>query len=497
MNAYRALFRSQLTEIPKKQMDKQFQGYDSEHGWVFISKDCKSFKATRTYHTLFSLSTDANYFTPNTFYRNDQRHEGALRWLNAFVIDIDVKNGDNEKLTLPEVQDRITEAGLPLPSLIVQTPSGGYHIYYYLNVAKKAFPSVIRHYKAIQREMAVQLGGDLQAIGAERWFRIPTEDNILYQSKERQNFHFFADWLSIQQEERVQTKSVSIGQGGLLQHPAIVRLLGGAERGKRDHTCYTLALTFKVEGYSKEEAETRLREWNCRLEEPMTLLEVKRKVKSAYKADAKRGPSAEWIRQLSGLPFSYRPLEGAKPREERTYSHYEEWEEDIIRHLEQNGGSLCAAQRQIASAIGMSFSSFKDVLKRLVDTNRINLTVQGRGRGARTTITLVEEKVVSLSSPSSQKTNGPNSYTLKDQVVGGSSLSALLGLIPSLSLGDLQQLYFELCLEYGSVSIPVLGRMLQSIDLDYYATRNTLFQELLFAYERYYRWFGEAFSNSS
>lgn len=113
----RALFGVQLTEIPKKQMDRQIHGYDQEHGWVFLSNDCRGTKAVRTYKTLFAVSYDYTYFTPNTFYRSDKRNEASLRWLNAMIIDIDVKdNEENKGMGRADVLDRVERAGLPEPS---------------------------------------------------------------------------------------------------------------------------------------------------------------------------------------------------------------------------------------------------------------------------------------------------------------------------------------------------------------------------------------------
>ncbi|WP_051317093.1 primase C-terminal domain-containing protein [Ectobacillus panaciterrae] len=432
MHTYRDLFQTQLTEQAKRQKDKQIHSYDRNHGWVFVSQDCKDFKAVRTYKTLFAVTQEATYFTPNTFYRNDQRKETTLRWLNALVIDIDVKEcPEKAGMTTTDVLDNIERAGLPEPSLIVQTPSGGFHVYFYFAFAKRAFPKTIEFYKRVQREMALHVGGDICAIGAERWFRVPTAENTVYESHNRVSFQELVDWMIIQQEgQRASSRKVAIGQGELLSHPAVLKLLEGVEKGKRDNTCYTLALAFKASGYSKEAAEMRLREWNERLEEPMTLFEVKRKVRSAFQG-TKKGPAAAYIRMLSGMAFSYRPLEGAKAREDRQRTHYYEWEEDVIRFLKQQGGSTCCSQRQLAQMLGMSFSTFKEVMKRLMTSAHIAVIVTGKGRGAKTNITLVEEK-------SERKIeaiqNEPDSYTLIDQVVGGEPFAPVpLCLIPRYS----------------------------------------------------------------
>ncbi|MED3822099.1 hypothetical protein P4596_29670, partial [Priestia aryabhattai] len=66
------IYRDQLTNKKKKQSEKQQTGYNNRLGWVFVSKDFtkETTKAVRTYGSLFNVSKDYTYFTPNTFYRN-------------------------------------------------------------------------------------------------------------------------------------------------------------------------------------------------------------------------------------------------------------------------------------------------------------------------------------------------------------------------------------------------------------------------------------------
>lgn len=434
MNAYRAIFGDQLTETPKKQLEKQQNGYNSHLGWVFV---CNQFnekpKAVRTYHSLFGASEAYTYFTPNTFFRNDQRHAGALRWLNAMVIDIDVKNGQNQSMILPDVLDLVTSAGLPEPSLVVSTPSGGFHVYWYYNSPKRAFPKVTELYKHVQVAIAEVLNGDLQAVGAERWFRMPTAKNMVYQSDNRVSFDELCDWLSIYheelKEERLERNAVCVGTGGLLSHAAVQQLLKGVSEGQRDNTCYTLALAFKASGYSEKETEARLQEWNCLNDPAMRQIDVKRKVKSAFKKGAPLGPSAYWIRTLSGLPFTYQNWELAKPREDRTYSHLDEWKDDVIQYMKVQGGSISGSQRTIAQAIKSSsdesknipYSTFKKVIEYLVQIGIIIKNVDGKGRAAVTTLTLVKQsKVVPFQPKKDRQKNGLDSNTFIDQVVGGS-----------------------------------------------------------------------------
>ncbi|QDZ76700.1 hypothetical protein D0437_28125 [Bacillus cereus] len=450
MNEFRRIFQNQFTEVAKRQNDKQKNGYDTEHGWTFLSNDCKAFKAVRTYKTLFAMVQDTTYYTPNTFYRNDKRDKASLRWLNTMVIDIDVKgsNEENKGLTVPDVLNRIEEAGLPLPSLIVKTPSGGFHVYFYFSVAKRAYVKTIEFYERIQSEIAEQIGGDSIAIGAERYFRVVTAENTVYESNSRVAFQDLVDWMILQQEDRVSHRKVSVGQCNLLSHPAVRKLLQGVEKGKRDNTCYTLALAFKASGYTREEAEKHLQEWNTRLEQPLATFTIKQKVRSAFQG-TKNGPAARYIRELSGMPFSYRPFVGKKDREDRQYSHMEEWEADILAYLEKHKGEVSGPQRKIAEAMGIPFSSFKVVMGRLQAAGRITLFVEGKGRGAKTTIELVAEEqsteqteqennrntdsvpVMSDAPILESEKNEPNPYTLKDSVVGGSFVSPVIAIDPA------------------------------------------------------------------
>lgn len=426
MESLRQLYRDQLTEAPKRASQKEQSGPSNHLGWVFVCNDFTQPKAVRTYSSLFQAQASTTYFTPNTFYRNDQRHAGTLRWLNALVIDIDVKTTENAGMIYPDVMEMVTTAGLPTPSLIVQTPSGGFHVYWYLAEPRRAFPKVVEHYKRIQQAIAEELTGDLQAVGAERWFRLPTPQNTVHRTEERVSFKALCDWYSERSEELSHQRKVMVRKQDLMQHPAIQSLLQGVEQGRRDNTCYTLALAFKATGYSEEDTQIYLYAWNERNTPAMSQLDVKRKVKSAFKKGAPLGPSAYWIETLSGMEFKYQLWEGAKSREERTYSHLEEWKEDFLSVLRANGGILCGAQRDIAKMIcssvdktkTLSYATFKKVIDLLIQECLIEKNIEGKGRNAKTIITLAEKRKIIPFNKKNSKINGLNSYTLLDRVVG-------------------------------------------------------------------------------
>jgi len=91
-------------------------------------------------------------------------------------------------MSCADVLERVERAGPPGLSLIVQTPSGGFYVYFYFEHAKRTFPATLGFYKRIQQEIAMSIGRDPCVIGAERWFRISTSDYVIYESTNRVNF---------------------------------------------------------------------------------------------------------------------------------------------------------------------------------------------------------------------------------------------------------------------------------------------------------------------
>ncbi|MFE7083392.1 primase C-terminal domain-containing protein [Priestia megaterium] len=443
------IYRDQLTNKKKKQSEKQQTGYNNRLGWVFVSKDFtkETTKAVRTYGSLFNVSKDYTYFTPNTFYRNDLRRLSTLRWINAMSIDIDAKNDQNEGITLPDVQELITQAGLPMPSLIVQTPSKGFHVHWFLEQSKRASDKLNAHYSRVQTCIAEMIHGDVHAVGPERLFRLPTDENTVFHSQERVSFDELCEWFQLVQEQDQQVvhtykKGFCKGYESLLKHPAVQKILEGVSQGQRDTACYTLALAYKAAGYAEKTAEQYLHNWNQKNTPQMRQIEVKRKVKSAYNGRF-HAPSAKKIRELSGMLFSYVIWEEAKPREERTYSHIEEWEGDVLAFIRAQGGQVSGSQRDIADQITSSvdaekkipYATFKKVIARLEEQQILSKRVSGKGRGASTELTILDEvkarRAQSEASKREQdaapKINGFNSNTIKDTVAGGTALPLSTG----------------------------------------------------------------------
>jgi len=405
MELFRRIYHEQLTKEAKRNKHyndcrhSTIRNGHSDRGYIYTTKNCENYTYNRSYKTLLHQAQEQIYYTPNTFYRNDQRTQANLRFLNAFVLDIDVKNGQNTGLTVSDLLDRVADAGLSIPSLIVRTPSGGFHVYFMLETPRKAYTNALQQYHRIQKAIAREIGADLNAIGAERVFRIPTIRNIVFQSDFNVSFEEMNDWYWINHSElheqpRMAGKWLKRKGQTLLDHPAFQVILKGVQEGSRDKAAYTLALAYKAQGTSWEDAEEELHKWNSRLDVPLPEKEIERKIKSAY-FGSKHGPGVEFVEELSGMSFSYQIYwEPAKPRSERTNSHFNEWAEDILKSLEdQTENKITGSQRKLADFWGMSLSSFQHVMEKLIASEKITVEVTGKGRGAKTTITLILDPI--------------------------------------------------------------------------------------------------------
>ena len=71
------------------------------------------------------------YVTASSFFNSQWgRKKKNLRWINALVLDFDVeKNG--EEIDKHDIVLRVAEAGLPAASMLVRTPSGGIHAWWF------------------------------------------------------------------------------------------------------------------------------------------------------------------------------------------------------------------------------------------------------------------------------------------------------------------------------------------------------------------------------
>lgn len=396
------LYGAYMKQFPKRSGSnaKGAKRFDKDRQWVFVgTKERMKSVATQAslYAVLADPKADTSFYTPNGYYRRDLRWTESLRWLNAFVFDL-----DNYGESVQEVLERIKYAGLPCPTAIIQTPSGGHHAAFFFTEPVRATVKAIRLYTAIMGHIAVDLGADTAAVGANRIFRTPTEQNLIYfEPANRYDFDVFKNWREINHPyDPDRDGFINVHTGDLMSHPALQYLLEApCHEGRREQTALTLALAMKASDWSQDQAEVALRGWfiSCCFKgaqdgkKPFTQRDAVYKAGYVFRNSKLHAPKAEVVRELTGFSFFYQSRnnwESAKPRSERERSHLHEWEADLL-HLLQNENEISGTQQELATRINCPLTSFKIVLCRLKVAGNVIVETR-RGRGGVTVVRLPE-----------------------------------------------------------------------------------------------------------
>lgn len=398
---FQLMYGKKMKLNPSRIRSKRSSSYDNNRQWVFLGSKEKM-KSVATLASVSSVISDpqmnSTYYTPNGYYQRNNRLTETLRWLNAFVFDID-SSGES----ILDIMDRLALAGLPKPTAIVKTPSGGFHVTYIFSEPVRATPNAIRLYTAIMSHISKDIGGDPAAVGANRIFRTPDDDTLIYfQPDQVHSFDFFKDWREIN-HPYIPAVNYRIIGGDIMNTTAVQSLLNSpCKEGKRDRTCFTLALAMKASNWPIDVAEAAIQEWHssnclsqtCRAgKKALSLREALYKVKYVYSKSKLVGPSAEMIRELSGHDFhfpAHRHYEGPKSRENRLRSHYAEWKDDFLSLLCEKK-VLSGTQTEIATLIKCPLSSFKLIINMLEKEDLIEVETK-RGRGGKTIIRLVKNE---------------------------------------------------------------------------------------------------------
>lgn len=398
------MFGEKMKPVPKRYGSpaSATKRFDTDRQWIFLGGKYQM-KSVATLATLFAVLSDpkvgTTYYTPNGYYRRDQRLTEALRWLNAYVFDI-----DEPGISVQDVLDRTDQAGLPRPTAIIRTPSGGVHVTYIFTAPVRATQKAIRLYTVIMSHMADDLGADKAAVGANRIFRTPTDQTLIYfDPEQRYNFDVFKDWRDVNHPYDMASQAfINVHTGDLMSHPALMHLLSApCEVGKRDLVAFNLALAMKASGWTQAEAETALKDWYhlcCEKsgKNPFTERDAIYKAKYVYRSSKLHAPKASVIRELTGMDFYYQNRSQwaqAKERSERIRSHLYEWEADLLALLVKEK-ELTGTQQELADMLQADghtcpLTSFRAVLRKLKDEGRI-IVESRRGRGGKTTIRLVD-----------------------------------------------------------------------------------------------------------
>lgn len=406
---FELLYGEHMAAFPKKRVRRKGEAahyqYDKQRPWIYVGA-AEEMKPASTFSTLYNYLWDPKrkntYYTPNSFYRSDGRLIENVRWIHAIQLDIDVKNEyiANQGMTLLDVFERINDAGLPVPTAIITTPSGGYQPIWMIKSSIRATPKARSLYTAIQKHMAADIGADVFAVGVERIFRTPTEQTIAFmETNNVYDFQVFVDWRDINHPLKWNTQTIQkVEEYDIMGHPAIRKLYNqDANVGKRDMTCFTLSLSMKFSGWQLDKAEQEIEKWWYECVEkggskPFRLMDALYRVRRVFRLDRYQRPSSHYIYQLTGIEFSYRSLRVftlAKSREERIRTHKHEWKADLLEFMRQGNREIEGTLDEISTLLKMPKSSLKNVLKDLAEDGQISVHTT-RGRNGSTRVVLID-----------------------------------------------------------------------------------------------------------
>lgn len=157
---------------------------NGRHLYVPVGQTKRQRKVISSLSTFYlQTNTDEDlYFTPNTFF--DWRKKALLSGLCANYVEIDTSiertlTASESKQVLDEVLQQITASGTPTPNAIVESGSGGLHLYWFYEMID-AFPAQKLAWESISKKLTERFtGGELWHVdtGAShdmtRFLRLP------------------------------------------------------------------------------------------------------------------------------------------------------------------------------------------------------------------------------------------------------------------------------------------------------------------------------------
>jgi hypothetical protein len=385
-------------------------------GYLFFAVDKESFaKGTslRTYYTLDQKMSaaierldQANYEAPFITFNSfsiRKKERKYLRWLNAVSIEI-----DNPEAELSDIFYFCQIFDISYPSLILKSPKG-FHLHWLIE-REKATIVKLKDYDRVSQALKKAFSWiKADAIGPERYWRMPTAYNIKYQIDDRYTLAELAEWangilevtnnISLVKEIEggiVGTTAPKLVLSGVMENPAIQRLLRGVPYGLdiRNRTAFTLALLlFRAQNMDPEDVYTYLSdEWNPKNEVPIKENELRKTVRSACSGKYKTAKT-QHINEIlevigSDLRFQYQIHKVYIGK--TTYTKRVDLIDQILTHVKDQGGKLQISQRSLALSLGAAFKSVQNALVEIKE-KELAIIETSEGRGGGTVISLPTE----------------------------------------------------------------------------------------------------------
>ncbi|MBW5448614.1 hypothetical protein GE107_21440 [Cohnella sp. CFH 77786] len=391
-------YEDHITDFTMPNYDRNFEKQNN-FGYIAMVKDMSSLKYKHQYARsrpilIKKIDEGYEYYTPNLFYTNKSRCKTKLRWMMGFTFDFDEEH--LFELGISSEAGLITHIegfGFQVCALVA-TPSGGYHVYMPLKPLRGFWngESTIKRYDRLIKKIARLIGSDLHAASAEHYFRLPRKDNVLYfkplQKPSIDDYETILNTFECNKKTTVRENVIRSGK--IMSSKAMVQLFMGKFKSKtswkgrklgRNNAAFTLALGYKLDGLSKEEATLVLGKWYERINhEDFTWDEVRNCINHAYSGNYQK---VSWsiVYALTGIWIG-----PSTPRKERTErkDHFYEIEADLLSFLErsviENGESPCMSQDELAKVLQVKKRSLEYIISKLKVEGRLNIEKVRIGR---------------------------------------------------------------------------------------------------------------------
>lgn len=408
--------KSNIVRIDSIQEDKQ------GHIAIFKTKSLMQQgigEPIKTVTGLEKVVNQASHWTPNPYYRIDyvgQRRiagfqEEKLQRINTFVVDLDFPSSD-DKPSAGELEQCLFTEGF-VPTVILDTPKG-YHVYFVLEkpcyISKKNGFKSLNTAKAISTSLKLMIANHYpEAVDLNcndfGIFRMPQKENIVhFEPNAAYEFKQLMKWSIQVQKELKKTRNKArrnlkvINNFRQIETPWYSKIMNAKSidsqiNSGRNNTIFTLALANKQSGTSLGDCLETLLAFNQQLSNPLSQLEVEKTIKSAYSGRFQAAHSDYISSILEGLGYKVKPSDmtkirvfnkNRKKREDRVYSHSEEWEKDLLMYLdgevETYKQAVFTTKQTISEETGIPLRSLDRLIKRLTAENKI-VSKQKRGRG--------------------------------------------------------------------------------------------------------------------
>lgn len=319
----------------------------------------------RSYGGIYHYDSIAVYglshWTPNIYFHALSITEENLRAVRVLGFEMDVK------VEPYKIEEAFLQLGLPCrPAVMIDTPRG-IQFFIVLDQAFQGSKKAIAAAKALsfslREKLASVLPLDMNAspIG---WFRFPRIDTVLHYRPEhvwdtKEALLWLKDNPFKQGKNRLETKGKWLNTSA-----AQLLLQSNAPIGERNMRAYALALMCYHDGLEEGNAVNILDEWNSRQNESLPWAELSRTINSAYQG--RKGISLDIIERLVGERpdiFKGTWYKWKKERKDRTYSHFNETEEDIYHYIKNETSSDWAWVETTYRKLAKSASREKELKK--------------------------------------------------------------------------------------------------------------------------------------